>query len=316
MELIKDSIDLSDYMTDEPTDHRVMPASDWTKEVIDHFWKPDNTPKVRMPWKKTHGDFWFRSGEVTLWAGINGHGKSQLTGQVVHGLSEQGQRTAMASLEMKPALTMARMCRQAFGNDMPPANYIEKYGRWTDGKLWIYDHIGSSNPRTMAAVIRYAVDKFNVQHFVVDNLMKVVNGEDDYNAQKDFVNCLCVIAKDTGCHIHLVLHIKKLKNETDIPNKFDIKGSGAITDLVDNVFIVWRNKAKETAMRMGEGYEADDPDCLLILDKQRHGETEGRYRLFFDPASNQFRDTRHDLPRHYEIATQKSAVKSAFNSTL
>ncbi len=34
-------------------------------------------------------------------------------------------------------------------------------------------------------------------------------------------------------------------DEETQPNKFDIKGTGAITDLVDNVFIVWRNKKKE-----------------------------------------------------------------------
>jgi twinkle protein len=298
MQLIPDTINLADYMDDTPTDHRVLPASDWTKEVIDHFWKPDLTPKVRLPWKKTQGDFYLRPAEVSLWAGINGHGKSQLTGQMVHGLCEQGEKVAMASLEMKPASTMARMARQAFGGDMPSPEYIQRLGKWTDGRLWLYDHLGSSNPKTMAAVIRYSVEKFGIKHFVVDNLMKVVHGEDDYNAQKDFVNTLCVIAKDTGCHIHLVLHIKKLKTETDIPNKFDIKGSGAITDLVDNVFIVWRNKAKEAAMRMGEAYEPEDPDCLLILDKQRHGETEGRYRLFFDNASMQYLEERNELPKH------------------
>jgi twinkle protein len=298
MELIKDDIDLTGYMSEEAKEHRVMPASEWVNDVIDHFWKPDNSPRVRLPWKKTHNDFHLRPAEVSLWAGINGHGKSQLLGQVMHGLCEQNVRTGLASLEMRPHSTMARMTRQAYGADFPPKDYIQRFGQWTDGRLWIYDHVGSSNPKTMAAVIRYAVDKFQVQHFVIDNLMKVVHGEDDYNAQKDFVNSLCVIAKDTGCHIHLVLHIKKLRNETDIPNKFDIKGSGAITDLVDNVFIVWRNKAKETAMRMGEQYEPEDPDCLLILDKQRHGETEGRYRLFFDHGSMQYVEDRNGLPTH------------------
>lgn len=312
MQLIKDTIDLSAYLTEAPEEHRVLPASDWTQEVIDHFWKPDLTPRVRLPWKKTHGDVWLRSAEVTLWAGINGHGKSQLTGQVVQGLCEQGQRVAMASLEMPPAKTMARMSRQAFGSDMPTADYITKLGQWTNDRLWLYDHVGMSDPRTIAAVIRYAHDKFKVNHFVIDNLMKVVRGEDDYNQQKDFVNTLCTIAKDTGVHIHLVLHIKKLKNETDIPNKFDIKGSGAITDLVDNVFIVWRNKGKEAAIRMGEDYSADDPDCLLILDKQRHGETEGRYRLWFDPASMQYLEDRGDLPRHMRIETGLQAHEIEF----
>jgi twinkle protein len=312
MDLIPDTIDLSDYMTDEPAEHRVLPASDWTKEVIDYFHKPDDSPKIRLPWMKTHADFHLRHSEVSLWAGINGHGKSQIIGQVTQNACEQGQKVAVASLEMRPAATMARMSRQAYGGDLPPSWYIEKFGKWTDGRLWLYDHMGSSNPRTMAAVIRYAVDKFGVEHFVVDNLMKVIQGEDDYNQQKDFVNSLCTIAKDTGCHIHLVLHIKKLKNETDIPNKFDIKGSGAITDLVDNVFIVWRNKAKESAMRMGEEYSPDDPDCLLILDKQRHGETEGRYRLFFDRGSMQYVEDRNDLPRHCKAESGVSIEEVEF----
>jgi twinkle protein len=312
MELIRDDIDLSAYMDERQTDHRVLPASSWVQSVIDRFHKPDTAPKVRMPWRKTHGDFHARPAEVTLWGGINGHGKSLLTNQVIQCFAEQGQKIAVASLEMQPDATMARMVRQSFGSDLPPVAYIEQFGKWTDGRLWIYDHLGSSDPRTMAAVIRYAVDKFGVQHFVVDNLMKVVRGEDDYNAQKDFVNSLCVIAKDTGCHIHLVLHIKKLKAETDVPNKFDIKGSGAITDLVDNVFIVWRNKAKEAAIRMGEDFSPDDPDCLLILDKQRHGETEGRYRLFFDPASMQYMEDRAELPRHFKPEIGISAEEIEF----
>lgn len=298
MQLIRETLDLSNYMTESTAEHRVIPANDWTSDVIDHFWKPDETPKVRMPWMKTHRDFHFRPSEVTLWGGVNGHGKSQLVGQVVQHLSEQNQRTAMASLEMKPASTMARMSRQAFGGEQPTIDYLKRYGEWTDGRLWLYDHVGSVNPATMLAVIRYAVDQFGVNHFVVDNLMKCGMGEDAYNEQKSFVDALCVIAKDTGCHIHLVLHVKKGKSEFDLPSKFDIKGSGAITDLVDNCFIVWRNKEKESKLRSGEDYSPDDPDCLLLLVKQRHGEAEGAYRLYFDPQSLQYTENRLSQPTH------------------
>lgn len=310
MELIPDTINLSEYMTDEATEHRILPASDWVSEVIDHFHKPDYSPKVRMPWLKTHGDFWFRHSEVTLWGGVNGHGKSQLVGQVVHHLLEQGERVALASLEMRPVSTMARMSRQAYGGDIPSKDYLSKYGKWTDEKLWIYDHMGSVNNQTMLAVIRYAVDKFKVTHFVVDNLMKCGMGEDAYNEQKAFVDALCVISKDTGCHIHLVLHVKKGKTEFDLPSKFDIKGSGAITDLVDNCFIVWRNKEKESKMRSGEEFSPDDPDCILLLVKQRHGESEGAYRLYFDRGSLQYMEGRNDMPSHCkaEVGTSLEEV--------
>lgn len=300
MELIPDTVDISAYMDEAPQGHRVLPASDWNSDVIDHFWKPDDAPKVRLPWMRTHAEFNFRPSEVTLWGGVNGHGKSQLVGQVVQSLAEQRQKIAVASLEMRPASTMARICRQAYGGSMPPKQYLERYGQWTDGKLWLYDHCGSVNPATMLAVIRYSIDKFNVNHFVVDNLMKCGMGEDAYNEQKSFVDALCVISKDTGCHIHLVLHVKKGKSEYDLPSKFDIKGTGAITDLVDNCFIVWRNKEKESKIRSGEDYAPDDPDALLLLVKQRHGEDEGAYRLYFERGSLQYMEDRLAHPSHFK----------------
>jgi len=296
MQLIPDNLDLSAWMDDAPTEHRVLKASEWTEDVIDHFWKPDDAPKIRLPWSKTHRDFVFRPSEVTLWGGINGHGKSQIVGQVVLNLIEQNQRIAMASLEMHPVSTMARMSRQAFGGEQPTKDYLRKFGKWTDDRLWLYDHVGSAKSNVVLAVARYAVDKFDVQHFVIDNLMKCGMAEDGYNEQKAFVDALCVIAKDTGCHIHLVLHVKKGKSEFDLPNKFDVKGSGAITDLVDNCFIVWRNKEKESKMRSNEEFSPDDPDCLLILVKQRHGESEGAYRLYFDRQSLQYQEDRTSLP--------------------
>ena len=312
MQLIRETADLSNYMDEKAAQHQVLPASDWTLEVIDHFWKPDDSPKVRMPWLKTHRDFHFRAGEVTLWGGINGHGKSQLVGQVVHSLCEQNQLVGLASLEMPPAKTMARITRQAFGGEQPAIDYLRKYGAWTDGRLWMYDHVGSVNASTMLAVIRYAVAKYNIDHFVVDNLMKCGMAEDAYNEQKAFVDGLCVIAKDTGCHIHLVLHVKKGKSEYDLPNKFDIKGSGAVTDLVDNCFIVWRNKEKEAKIRSQEEYTPDDPDCLLLLVKQRHGEAEGAYRLYFDRQSLQYTEERTALPSHFRIETGVPAHEVTF----
>lgn len=303
MQLIKD-IDLTDYMEESNVQHSVLPASSWKDEVIDYFFKPASAPKPRLPWMKTHRDFELRKGEVTLWAGMSGHGKSMLNGHACLSLMEQGQKMAIASLEMKPHRTMARMSRQAFGHSEPTRNYLTDFADWTDGKLWIYDHVGSVNPKTMLAVIRYSIDKFQVDHFVIDNLMKVIEGEDSYNEQKNFVNGLCAIANDTGCHIHLVLHVKKLKDEAQIPNKFDIKGTGAVTDLVENIIIVWRNKPKE-AEYMNTGFaKHEEPDAIILIVKQRNGDgenNEGKYGLWFDRASMQYMEQQDGHPRHMKI---------------
>lgn len=292
MQLLDDDLDLSEYLQAPQEAHKIRSAADWAEDVINSFYKPRNAPNAVLGFSKTDFDFEIRRGEVTLWAGINGHGKSQFVGQVVLNQILRAQKVCVASLEMAPARTMARMSRQAFGDDRPTQDFIRSFHRWTDGKLWLYDHVGPCRPEIIVALIRYASDTFGIDQFVVDNLTKVVDGEDNYNAQKDFVNQLCMAAHDTGVHVHLVAHVRKGKSEKDQPGKFDVKGAGSITDLVDNVFIVWRNKAKEEAIRAGNmNYDRSEPDTMLQLEKQRNGETEGHYRFWFHPASLQYLET-------------------------
>lgn len=241
-----------------------------------------------LPWPKTMFSVRLRPGEVSLWPGINGHGKSLLTSQVALGLVAQGRRTVIASLEMAPVRTLARMARQAIGNARPAEPALIDFVNWLRFRLWLYDEHGRADPRRMLAVIRYAAAELKVAHFFLDSLMMCVKGEEDYDGQKDFVTELCAVAHDTGCHVHLIHHTRKLRDEGEVPGKFDAKGSGSVTDQVDNVFTIWRNKRKEAERQNGAADESK-PDALLVCDKQRHGEWEGRIALWFDPESLSYR---------------------------
>lgn len=294
MQLIDDSIDFAAYM-EVPEDHKIKPASSWLHETVDMFYAPNEEGVMPgMLWQKTRDKVRFRPGEVSLWAGINGHGKSMFLSQVELDLCYQAQRVMVASFEMKPARQMHRMSRQASGSSLPSREFLELFSQWTDGRLWIYDHVGAVEWKKLIAVMRYAVANFGIQHFVVDSLMKCVKGEDDYNAQKDFVNALCAFALDHQVHVHLVHHMKKGESEHKTPGKFDVKGTGAITDQVDNLFIVWRNK-KAAEENNGE------PTCVLACEKQRNGEFEGKFGFWFDPDSQQYVEALSEQPCAYGI---------------
>jgi len=297
MQLINDSINFADYMQ-EPEHHNVNPASDWLKATIDAFYEPSNEARVPgMLWHKTMDKIKFRPGEVSLWAGINGHGKSMFLSQVVLDLCYQAERCMVASFEMKPVKQMHRMSRQASGSRLPDREFLEVFHQWTDGRLWLYDHVGSVEWRKVIAVMRYAVKEFGITQFVIDSLMKCVKGEDDYNAQKDFVNELCSFAQTHGAHVHLVHHVRKGESEHKAPGKFDVKGAGAITDQVDNVFIVWRNKKAEEENN-------GDPSCLLLCEKQRNGEYEGKLGFWFDMESQQYVEMLSELPSMYGVSAK------------
>ena len=99
--------------------------------------------------------------------------------------------------------------------------------------------------------------------------MKCVAGDDDYNGQKEVTDKLTSLARDHNIHIHLVHHVRKPENDSTRPSKWDSKGSSAVTDLVDNVFMLWRNKPKEKAKESGKGYEklAGEPDAIIACEK-------------------------------------------------
>lgn len=286
--LIHDTVDFSAYMDDTDHAHKVRPAASFVDDVVAHFHDPRGPIGQKLPWPKTHGLIRFRPGEVTLWSGFNGSGKSLVLGQVCLGLVAQKQVVCIASMEMKPATTLARICRQAYGDAVPDVEFIREFHSITNRRLWLYDQQGSVKVDKMLAVVRYCADQIKVGHVVIDSLMKCGLPEDDYNAQKAFIDGLTVAARDYGVHIHLVAHSRKGRDEFAPPGKMDVKGTGAITDQVDNVITVWRNKAKERDLEDGKHDRSREPDALLICDKQRNGEWEGKVQLWFHPVSTQF----------------------------
>lgn len=304
-----DDIDFAFYEQETDAQQKVKPASLWVQELIDRIKSPVVQKRAVMPWRKTHKLVQFRPGEVTVWGGANGQGKSLVTGQVGLSLCAQGEKVCVASFEMKPAKTLERMARQwstfnatdpAFEHDeRAKAQFIDLYEQfrdWTDNKLWLYDQQGTVTAKQVCAVVRFCAKEKGITQFFVDSLMKCVASEDDYNGQKMFVDELTAIARDHGIHIHLVHHIKKPATEDHKPNKYDYKGTGAITDQVDNVISVWRNKVKEKKRDANAKISNEEHDALLICDKQRNGEWEGAIGLWFDPASQQFLGNFGDEP--------------------
>lgn len=275
-------IDFEQYMAETEMSQRVLSAKEFSDELVDVFHGEQYDHGDWLPFRKLNKLVQLRSGEVSVWSGFNGHGKSMLLGQVLLGLVEQGKKVCVASMEMQPRATLKRACRQFTGKRKPTVEEINEFLDDISGGFYLYDHQGVVQWRMLLAVLRCCADKMKTNHFVIDSLLKCGIREDDFNVQKEFVDHLCTIARDTGMHIHLVCHSRKANDETQPPRKMDIRGSGSITDQVDNVFCVWRNKNKSPQR---------DMDALLIIDKQRNGEWEGALNLEYNPESQAFNDT-------------------------
>jgi len=290
MEVVDDSqFDWQDYDS-APEIGKIIDMSAVSEEVINEMYGDGVEVGSHWPWEKLNGKgARVRPGEVSIYAGINGHWKSMLTSQVGLHLMRQDEKICMASFEMRPVKTMARMSRQAIGTDEPTINYLRKFASWTDGRGLIYNHLGGCDARRLLAVCRYLAAERKVKHVFVDSLMKVVGDVDDYSEQKKFIGDLCKVAMSTGMHIHLVAHARKSEKETDRIDKFSIKGASEIGDQADNLYLCQRNKIKEKVKeKAGDGPSFEDgekPDFWFTVAKDRHGEFEGTLGLWWNPKS-------------------------------
>jgi twinkle protein len=289
-------VDFEQYDKSHPEHANVIPAHVFADVVVDYYDGNLSRRGLPLPWSKTHGKVSIRPGEVSVWAGINGSGKSLLLNQIIMQAMRNNETACIASMEMKPHVTMARMTRQACGA-IPREHYTRLFHQWLEGRLWLYDQQGVVDSKRILSVMRYCQQGLmqngkpvRIKHFVIDSLMKCGIDSDDYNRQKRFIDEICAHARDFGVHVHLVAHERKGESSRKIGDKFSIKGASEIADQVDNVFIVWRNKDKEENAQVE--FPDDDlqqqPDCVIRCDKQRHGEWEGKIALWYDKDSQQY----------------------------
>jgi twinkle protein len=298
VKLVPDHIDLREYMKAPEFALKVRPASDFLDEVQEMINPVDmNKPQAPAMLSPKFRGLRFRPGEITCWAGYNGHRKSMFTSQMILELCLQRERALIVSLEMAPASTMARMAKQATGLLNPPRHAVREFHRWTDDRLWLFDHVGRLDAATAVGLCRYFAHELQGKHIVLDSMMKLCKSEESMDEQKAFITSLCEVAQETGLHVHLVVHCRKPPgsgDETKPPSKYDIKGTGAISDQAHNVVTVWANKAKGDKLEANPGdiKALAEPDALITCEKQRNGPWEGRLKYWFDEGSMRFLDDR------------------------
>ncbi|WP_158784631.1 toprim domain-containing protein [Pantoea sp. BAV 3049] len=273
-------------------------AGDLLQETFDAFERRD-LGLFTTPWPSLNYNFKFRSSELTLVNGVNGHGKTELVGHIAIEAMSQGARVCMASLELKPGKMLARLTRQTICTATPQRSEIQQTNEWFSDRLWVFKLTGTAKADRLLEIFAYARRRYGIDLFVIDNLAKCGFDEEDASGQKAFIDSLCDFKNEHNCHIILVTHSRKT-DERVPTGKMDVKGTGALTDMPDNVMSVWRNVARELAQRKldKQGPQAlDDSDkkaldmmpSLIRLLKQREGEGWiGDIGATFDPRSHQF----------------------------
>jgi twinkle protein len=283
-------------------------AGVYVDQVLHDFY-PDEGEQdgLYLPWAKLREKLAVRRSELVVFNGINGHGKSVAVSHIALHAMKQGARVCMFSGEMRPWRLLKWATRQATGTHEPAPTFIRKVLQFYSDKLWMFELTGAAKVDRLLEVFKYARKRYGISLFVIDSLLKCGIDDDDYTAQKKFVEALCDFKNEFDVSVILVTHPRKGDDETRHSDKMDVRGAGAITDLCDTLLTFWRNKKREAALEKDPHDEDafNAPGAKLVCQKQRNGEWEGTAWLWFDSKSMQFTETSSASAKAYITLADK-----------
>lgn len=191
-------------------------------------------------------------GEISIVSGLNGSGKSSWLNCITLNAIQRGCKVAMFSGELMKQKVKTWLNQVAAGREFVkkvygyddfyyvPKDVTAKIDAWTKDKFFLYDNKYGRNWSRLLESVRNVVEKKEVNLLILDNLMTLdldAFGGDKNEKQSAFVNSLADLAKQANIHIILVAHPRK---SLTFLRREDIGGSGDITNLADNVYIIHR----------------------------------------------------------------------------
>lgn len=239
--------------------------------------------------RKTNG---FHMGQLSIWTGKSGHGKSTFISQMIVEAISQGYNVCSYSGELKLETFKNWIDLQIAGEENIEQVEDREYGRfkkiikpevlakienWYNGKIYCYDNRQiqeNIENNYVINIIEEAIRNYNCKVFLIDNLMTCSfensHIQDFYKAQSDFVGRLSYLTKAYDIHIHLVAHPRKTTG--NIITQDDISGTSDTFKRADNVFCIERKEDNTNSIKIMKCRETGVNDCeigLTFLEKSK-----------------------------------------------
>lgn len=240
----------------------------------------------------------FFGGELSVWTGKRGGGKSTLIGQLLLEAVQQGHHVCAYSGELAAWRFKEWVSLQAAGPEhvtekadpysgkvfyTVPELIQRRIDEWWAGRFFLYDNRLASDEDSILSMFEFAVRRHGCCVFLVDNLMTTrfttSRDSDFYRAQSNFTGRLMEFAKKHEVHVHLVAHPRKTEG-TRALDADDVGGSGDITNRADNVYALKRLDDSEAEK---QGFQT----VLRVLKNRTFGQ-EISIGLSYDIPSRRF----------------------------
>ena len=247
-------------------------------------------------------------GEISIVSGLNASGKSSWLNCITLNAIQRGFKVAMFSGELMKEKVKSWLNQSAAGREFVrkvygyddlyyvPKDVTAKIDAWTKDKMFLYDNKYGRNWSRLLESVKSVVESKGINLLILDNLMTLeldAFSGDKNEKQSAFVNSLADLAKLANIHIILVAHPRK---SLTFLRREDIGGSGDITNLADNVYIIHR---------CNKDFVKRAPEFLGMEDVMRLVETE-EYSNVVEVCKNRFVGSVDNIfGYYYEMETRR-----------
>ena len=283
------AIDVAQRLADRELDSVVNP-SQLTERVLRRRSQVERG--IKAPWSKLEGCFLFRAGELVLFGGYSGSYKSTAASAVAVSALDQGYRVGYASLEMPAEDLIEQMAEIAAVRARPAEKWVERFAKWADDRLFIYDRLDSIDPLE-ALQLSICFRAFLGCDLIILDCLMMLGVAEDNEKEKKFVQQLAAIAKSYQCCIVLVHHMRKPMGddgENRLPNRYSFIGSSHLVNVCASIVIIWANRKKLWLRNAGHPVddEEDGVDIKINIAKQRNAAWEGVAGLYIHDNARVF----------------------------
>lgn len=208
-----------------------------------------------------------RMGELTIFTGTPGAGKSTALNQLVAKLTDINEPSLIYSGEFRKEFLKKKIMEILAGREdleikvnkynpnivervIKNAELRNRINEHIKNKMYYYDYDMTAKGEEMLETIEESYCRKGIRIFILDNLMTIqqptigVGENSKWDAQKQFILCLKNLTKKYPIHIILVAHPKKLEDEKEA-TMYDIHGISEIPNLCDNIVFLRRYKTSE-----------------------------------------------------------------------
>ncbi|XP_010863766.2 twinkle protein, mitochondrial [Esox lucius] len=188
-----------------------------------------------------------RKGELTVFTGPTGSGKTTFISEFALDLCMQGVNTLWGSFEINN-VRLAKIMLTQFAMRRLEEN-LGEYDWWADRfedlALYFMTFHGQQNIKAVLDTMQHAVYLYDIGHVVIDNLQFMMGQEntsvDKFTAQDHIIGSFRRFATDSGCHVTLIIHPRKEEDDRELQTA-SIFGTAKASQEADNVLILQEKK--------------------------------------------------------------------------